>query len=477
MSVSIAGSPELVPRRPTAGSGGGAAEGVYSLRFGLLWRAIRRQPLSFWLVTVYMLFEYVRPQAIYPALASFPWAQLSILAAPIAYLLEGGRMRARNPINLWLGLFVGAVLLSWAFAQYPAVSEAKMSVMANWVLAYLLVANLAATEARFFLFYLLFLLASFKMSQHGFRTWAARGFGFASWGATGAPGWFHNSGEFGIQMCIFFPLTLYFIGALRAKLEKWKRVALLLLPFTAVASIIATNSRGALLGGAAVGLWLLLRTRYPFRGLLGLAVLAVLVLQVMPEEQKERFSTMGEDKTSESRLTYWRHGIETFKQHPITGIGYENWGEYYRGTYGRVALPHNVFIQALAELGLVGTVALLGMIVASFVVNHRTAALAKAMGERGRFFSYTARGLDGAMIGFMASAFFVTVLYYPFLWFSLGLTSALHAATVATGRETVDTKGPTVEGRRPGWRTAPPLAAPFQAPGSLSGQRSRSPWL
>ena len=84
-------------------------------------------------------------------------------------------------------------------------------------------------------------------------------------------------------------------------------------------------------------------------------------------------------------------------------------------------------------------------------------------GERGRFIAATARGLDGAMIGYLASAFFVTVLYYPYLWFALGMTSALYAATVTTVRA-AQTAGPTTSTARttvvPGWRSIASGAIP-----------------
>ncbi len=435
----------------------GSAVPLYSLSVARLWAACRRQPLSFWLVTIYMLFEYVRPQAIYRSLAVVPWAQLLLLAAPAAFLLEGARFKARNPINIWMVLFSGAVALSWLFAVDPSASQAQILVFVNWIMVYILVANTVTSEVRFFLFFGLFLLASLKMSQHGARTWALRGFSFANWGATGAPGWFHNSGEFGIQMCIFFPLALYYIGALRKYWEKWKRILMYLLPVTAIMSLIATTSRGALLGAAAVGLWMLARSRHRVRAFLGLGFAAVVVVLALPEEQKERFRGMGSDRTSENRFLYWRHGVEIFKAYPVTGIGYENWASYYNANHGIIALPHNIFVQAGAELGTVGLIGLIGLIGSSFIVNRRTRKAAAKLGERGQFMEMTARGLDGAMIGFLASAFFVTVLYYPYLWFALGLTSALHTAAV-----TARGAAPAPDARRvpspvalgAGWRTA-----------------------
>lgn len=445
--------------RVSPASGGMAL--LYSLSPGALWRVFQAQRLSFWLLCLAMLFEYVRPQAIYTWMEGIPWSQILLILAPILFVLEGGAIRVRNAMTPWLLAFGAAVLLSSVLAIHPDVSWADLYVFGTWILFYLLIASLANTEPKFLLFYLLYMLASFKMSQHGFRTWLERGFGFADWGATGAPGWFQNSGEFGIQMCIFLPLTLYLLVALKPYLSRRAFWLMSLLPLTAMASIIASNSRGALLGIAAVGLWLLLRTRYRVRVLLGLAVAAVLVLNLTPPETRERFTTIGTDKTSASRKEYWRHGIELFRQYPVTGIGYENWKRVYPERWGRVALPHNIFIQAGAELGSVGLLTLFGLIVSSFVVNYRTRRMAAELGDLGRFMGLTARGLDAAMIGFLVSGFFITVLFYPFLWFNLAMTAAVHES--AKGAPRVSGRAPLAPSprgeRSPGWRSARSQAA------------------
>jgi hypothetical protein len=41
-----------------------------------------------------------------------------------------------------------------------------------------------------------------------------------------------------------------------------------------------------------------------------------------------------------------------------------------------------------------------------------------------------AHGLDAALIGYLASGFFVTVLYYPFFWINFAMTVALHRAAL-----------------------------------------------
>jgi len=45
-----------------------------------------------------------------------------------------------------------------------------------------------------------------------------------------------------------------------------------------------------------------------------------------------------------------------------------------------------------------------------------------------KFILYMAHGLDGALVGYLVSGFFVTVLYYPYFWINLSMTVALHGA-------------------------------------------------
>jgi O-antigen ligase len=313
-------------------------------------------------------------------------------------------------------------------AFYPNLSYERLSDYYSWVIIYLLIANVVDTEERFLVFMLCFLLYSFKMSQFGTRSWAQDGFVFREWGTTGAPGFFQNSGEFGIQMCVFLPLMVAFIQALGENWPRWLRWAAWGAAGTGVTGIIGSSSRGALLGVAAVTLWLLMKSPRKIRGLAAAIVLAAVAYAIIPPAQKARLEAMGGDPTSVSRTTYWLHGLEIMRDYPILGIGYGNWAEYHDVVYGRRALPHNIFIQAGAELGYTGLFAFIALLTSTFFINRHTRRLARRRPHSGRFAFYMAHGLDGAMVGFVVSGFFVTVLYYPFFWINLAMTVALNNA-------------------------------------------------
>jgi O-antigen ligase len=155
--------------------------------------------------------------------------------------------------------------------------------------------------------------------------------------------------------------------------------------------------------------------------------LATVVWMLTPAESKRRFEEIGDDASSVQRVTYWKDGIEIANAHPLLGIGYRNWVRYYTTVYrGRGQLPHNFLIEAFAELGYTGLLAILAVIATSFAA---TAKVRTRTGPRSpapdRLLWAIALGLDGALIGFIVSGSFVSVLYYPFLWMNVAMTMAL----------------------------------------------------
>jgi O-antigen ligase len=317
--------------------------------------------------------------------------------------------------------------MSIVMAYSPAYAWDLIDPVVNWVLLYYLVTRVVTSEARMLLFASAFFLWSFKMSQFGARAFIMNGFRFRSWGTGGGPAWFQNSGEFAIQMCILLAMTLQLGLALRDRWPKWKAaLVFVLLPGTAALAIIMSSSRGGQLAAAGAILLLIAQGRHRVRGLVLVALLLPTLWTVVPAEQKARFSSMGEDDTSQSRLTYWRDGLKIIQDNPVLGVGYGNWLPYYQTFYNRAGqVPHNIFIEAGAELGYAGLGAFVLLIVGTFVANARTRRASKSLPQWGPFYRGMAYGLDGALVSYLIAGFFVTVLYYPFFWVNLTFSSAL----------------------------------------------------
>lgn len=401
------------------------------MKMGDIWTYVKSQDILFWLVNLYLFFEYVRPQTLYKSIDILPYAQIILLVTLVLAMLQGALGRVKNPINKLIVLYFFVILASSAQALSPEISYGQIKFFIAWMIIYFLIVNIINTEGRFLFFVFAFMLYSFKMSQFSFRNWLMSGFSFLGDGSGGGPGWFHNSGEFGIQMVVFFAISACFFWSLKGYWPRWKQVFFFLFSLTAITGTISSSSRGAVLGVAGVILFWLLKSKYKIRGLLLVCLIGLIVYAIIPPEQKARFEVMGQDDTSISRLTYWKRGLELIKMYPVLGIGHENWLVAQIQIFGikDSLVSHNIFIQCATDLGYTGFSVLLLLIVFTFINNHRVRKIVRGSPRDNRFLFFMAHGLDGALVGYMVSGFFVTVLYYPYFWINLAMTSCLYEVT------------------------------------------------
>ncbi len=412
-------------------------EDYYAVKVRVIWRDLKQgENASFFWLCIYLFLEYIRPATLYPVIDILPWTQISLIFATFTALSDRKIKWVKNPANIFMFLFLFVVLLSCVFAFSFSKALDAIDIPILWLLAYLLIVNIVNTEKRLIVFLLLFMLINFKMSQHGFVSFASRGFAYTKWGVTGSPGWFRDSGDFGTAMTIFVPLVISFILALRHKWGKYKKWFFYFVAMTGLVTIIATSSRGAQLAIVGVVIWFLLKSRQGFKNLIFAVLIGGAIFSVLPEKMIAEYQGAGEDSTSENRLAHWAFGLSVVRDKPLLGVGYNNWLYYcnYRNPYGlvddyrgRCLEPHNTYIEALAELGIAGTIIYICLIIYIFRLNYLTRKLVGEKDEKLAF--YLSHGLDGGLVGYLISSVFFTVLFYPFFWVQLAMVVALHQVT------------------------------------------------
>lgn len=403
----------------------------YAFNLGALWKGLRREHVSLWFLCGYFLFEYVRPQILYPAIDILPWAFVFMVLALLAAFSDKTVTWTRSPLNkMFIGMAI-IIFLSGLFSYYPMAAWKERNTMLTWVIIYFLVISIVNTERRLFLFLFAYMLYSLKMSQHGVVDWMSRGFSFASYGLIGSPGWFRNSGEYAIQMLIFGSLAVAYVISFREHWGKIKKWVMIGLASTGYITVIGASSRGAQLALAVIVAWGLLKIRGGVKFLILVIGLSFALYHLLPEQQIKRFEDSGEDKTSLQRLAYWKIGIELAKEHPVIGIGYMNWMPYVSKLYPEgvgplkiIQVPHSIYVQAAAEMGYTGLIFFILMALAAFKLNIKTRKLAKNSDRK--YFVFLSYGLDAGLIGFLVAGAFVTVLYYPFFWIQLAMIAMLH---------------------------------------------------
>jgi putative inorganic carbon (HCO3(-)) transporter len=415
-------------------------EEFYALRPKAIWQHVKTEHFSFWMICAYLFVEYVRPQSIIPSLDVLPWAKVFLVLSLIGRLVDRSAKWVSDSANLWITAFLLVIVLSSSLAVYPDYAWSHFMDFASWYVIYFLIVNIIYTEKRLLIFIALFLICSFKLSWFGAKTWTLRGFAFTTWGLQGPPGFFQNSGELAIQMLMFSPVAYELAMFTKPYTTKLKHYVFLLFPLTGAMTVMGASSRGGQIAMAYQSYRLLLKGRLSLKVLVGVALFSFAAWNILPAEQKARFSTAGDDMTSKQRLLYWQHGREIIETHPLLGIGYFNFPPYFAAHWPQdllrgpaftekglpvSELPHNIFVQVGTDAGLIG------LSVFGLLLWRNTAAAREVMKEcrahpdRKKPFGHIAKGLLIALWGFVIAGQFVTVTYYPFFWVNLALTVAL----------------------------------------------------
>ncbi len=87
-------------------------------------------------------------------------------------------------------------------------------------------------------------------------------------------------------------------------------------------------------------------------------------LSFAPGPIQERLGTLtnvGDDSSFQGRTRSWGHGFDMVSWYPITGVGKNQWMNYHG------LMPHNSYVQIMAELGPIGIVLFLSIIRLSFL--------------------------------------------------------------------------------------------------------------
>lgn len=214
------------------------------------------------------------------------------------------------------------------------------------------------------------------------------------------------------------------------------RFSLLALAGLQIATIIATYSRGAVLGLGVGLLTLVLATPGgKGRALILVTVVVLAVGALAPDRfwnRTETIVTYEEDASAMGRINAWRTAGNIIERRPLTGIGAaaftSAWASYAPGDAGSTAyVAHNLVLEVAAELGLI---ALLGFIVLTAACMRGAWRVARETSP----VSLEARGLLAAISGYLVCQMFAGFMLSFFLFLLFGMATACEQVTLAHQR-------------------------------------------
>jgi O-antigen ligase len=275
--------------------------------------------------------------------------------------------------------------------------------------------------------------------------------------ATGPIG---DANYYGQILIVVIPFTLYLAWIAE---RKRTRLAWLGVAVAIVGGVLVTYSRGAMLGMGVMTALAVIALRIPITRAAGAAVVACLLLLVMPGNVGRRFATMvslfpqetyyvAPEASFERRKLIAATGARMFDEHPLLGVGAGNFvahfSEYTRKVgspaelfydHGQLDQAHSLYLEVASETGLLGLSVFAAIVVAAYTDLRRTQRVLRARGNRG---ALLALGLSVSLTGFLVTALFLHGASQRYLFVLLALSTAL--GCMAADPETAEPAGAPV---------------------------------
>ena len=371
------------------------------------------------------------------------WAMVLVFIQAIRSLVSGRKLEA-PPVFVGALAFVGAALAAVPLAAAEGAAAAKFVLLAGSVFIYLLIALFLDDWRSLKPIFAALLIVGLLVSAHAlwqYFTGDLSRVGFIS--STGAveyrvASFFPHPNQLAGFVVLFVPLSVGLYSVFESRLA---RAACVVLPLLALPAAIVTYSRGVLVALVALVL-VLARSK---RAWPAIAAAAVLVVLLAPSTWQDRVADAGRLDRPEiaTRLDFWDAALSMFQAQPVLGVGLNSFDVAYvdLDTTGRSFLPgsglappesaHNLYLNTLAEQGLVGIAALFLLILAA---GRMVLALRRSSDPRIRNFGL---GLLGAGIALLVSNLFDVTFVDPktsmLVWTLLGVGAALQRIDARSG--------------------------------------------
>lgn len=349
---------------------------------------------------------------------SMPFAMIVALTTFAAIVLSKEKKEipwTRETILLLI--FTGWMFVSTVFSMYPGMAWPQWDKV--WRIILMTYVTMMLINDRFRLHWLVITIA-LSLGFFGFKGGIFILSGGSGNNVMGPSGSFiADRNSIGLALIMTVPLLWY----VRLHTEQASlRMGLLAVGALTLIAIVGTNSRGALLGLVAMGVFFLMKARNRLGIIMALAPLALVVLYVLPEEWFERMQTIEtyeQDQSAMGRIYAWNNAIDLANMSLLGGGFRAVTG--YGGTDS-----HSNWFGVLGEQGWLG----LAMFVLLHLFTWRTATHIIKAAKHHRSL-YWARDLAAmvqvSLIGYMVSGSFLGLQYFDLFYHLIAIVVVANA--------------------------------------------------
>ena len=319
-------------------------------------------------VLVWSWISYMNPHRLtWGFIYDFPLAMVVGAVTILAWLFSREpKSLPWHPLVLLLAIFAAWVSFTTLFAAYPDYAQAKWDrtikvLLFNGFVTLGLITTRRRLDALIWVIVLslgFFALkgAAFTLLTGGMHRLA------------GPPGSFiGDNNSFGLALLMVVPLVRYLQ---LTSARRWVRLALLCSIPCILVAVLATYSRGAVVGLGVTLVALTLKSRHRMTLALVAGIALAGAVQFMPEHWHARVASIAaydDDASAQGRFESWRYALEVTRDSPVVGGGFE----VFRGNKVATALgyrsAHSIYFEALAEQGYVGLLIFLALGLGAYV--------------------------------------------------------------------------------------------------------------
>ncbi|MHB8626581.1 MAG: O-antigen ligase family protein [Aggregatilineales bacterium] len=235
---------------------------------------------------------------------------------------------------------------------------------------------------------------------------------------------------YGQILLMVLPIGLYGVLTERRRLFRFIYLGASL---AIMAATVFTYSRGSLIALVVVGI-LIVRERKldPYKIVAGGVVILAILLPILPPGYLDRVMTLSDvlpqnlamqtEVSFKGRSSEMIIAVQMFADHPIFGVGYLNYQFHYANYNALLGLDpragereaHDLYLEILAETGIIGFLSFIGILVAVFAGIQRAKRQFRNLHREDLIAPISA--VEYGLVSYLATSLFLHGAYVRYLW-------------------------------------------------------------
>jgi len=393
--------------------------------------------LAFAGVYLFTLMLYARPNDLIPAIGSFSLVKIVAISVLLIYI--GSKIAAGERLSVWtLEMTMLMVIAALGLLLMLTAASSKDSIdtltdpYLKTVIIFILMVNLIDTRRRIFSLWKLVVVCGAVLGVGAIRSYMRGEFAMKGVRIEGlVGGMFENPNDLATALDLLLPFAV----ALTLTGKGLSRLFYLVCATILAVGVLVTLSRGGFLGliaSGAVLLWKLGRGRR-LKTMLAAGLICGILFAVMPGGYGARIATIFNNEqdttgSAQERRELLERAASIAINRPVVAVGMGNFHIYSIGEKE----AHNAYLEIAAELGVMGLIAYLVVILAPFRSLHRIERQTRGMRSKSeREMYWLSVSIQAALIAYMVCSFFASIQYLWYLYYTAAYAVALrqiHAA-------------------------------------------------